>query len=300
MRPELASAVATAVPPPQIAVPPFISPQLCHPLPKDTDLAVYADSHVFEQKFDGVRVIVCVQRGVAVQAWSKPRAAVGGGKLPPNAKSLAPHVREALLHLPDGVYDGEHLTPRVQDGEPWTGRKTDPSRSYVRLFDLLELFGERLLDAPFVDRRRLLEQAVRHVQPVGADPWAPNVVAATQLLPVSQETVAAVMDSGAEGLILKSKTSRYVPGYRTHEWAKVKREAHQVMTIVGFKETPVGGPFGSIVLRDDEGFETTVGTPWKQITGDVQAIVGRKFRIEFTRRTINRSYESPRGDHFVE
>jgi ATP-dependent DNA ligase len=281
-----------------IPIPAFIAPQSCHVLPDGAKIGQYASTHVCEEKFDGERVIVCVRRGAGVEAWSKPRAKVGGGKLPPGVKQLGRAVTAALLLLPDGVYDGELLIPKVLPGAPSTGRLTDPERATVKLFDTLELFGECVTTAPCADRRRLLEQAVRHIVPAGMDPWKGSPVSATELLPVTQDTVDRIWARGGEGVILKAKASRYVPGSRSHEWLKVKPVAVAVLEIIGFKAAKTG-PYSCLVLQDADGITTSVTTPWNWMK-DPASCLGRHLQIEYTQKTSRGSYRHPRADHLVD
>lgn len=208
------------------SVPAFVAPQLCHTLPPGAKLAAYRATHICEEKFDGARIVACVLRGVAVEAWSRPRAAVGGGTQPPCPKRLGARVRAALVRLPDGVYDGELVVPRIPWAVKGRGRLTDDESATVWLFDTMELLRESTVRLPWTDRRQLLEQAVAHT----TDP-----VRITEVLPVSQRTVDSVWHRGGEGVLLKDRSSSYEPGYRSHAWLKVKALATAVLTVTGFK-----------------------------------------------------------------
>ncbi|MBE3134056.1 MAG: ATP-dependent DNA ligase [Acidobacteria bacterium] len=272
------------------SVPAFIPPQLCHTLPPGATLAAYRATHICEEKFDGARIVACVLRGVDVEAWSRPRAAVGGGTQPPCPKRLGAAVRAALLRLPDGVYDGEIVVPRIPGAVKGRGRLTDDESAVCHLFDVLEVFGQSTVSLPWTARRGLLEQAVAHT----ADP-----VRITKVLPVSQRTVDSVWRRGGEGVLLKDRSSSYEPGYRSHAWLKVKALATAVLTVTGFK-AGLTGPYASFVLRNDEGTETTVGSNWNHRTLPPDAYIGRRVQIEFQKRTVSGSYRHPRLDRLVD
>ncbi|MBX3030008.1 MAG: hypothetical protein KF809_07590 [Chloroflexi bacterium] len=82
--------------------------------------------------------------------------------------------------------------------------------------DLLSVDGQRLLDVPLLERRRLLESVVRPSELVRVsvlcrppvDPW-----------------VATWQASGLKGAMLKAANGRYLPGDRTPEWRTVTRVA---------------------------------------------------------------------------
>ena len=97
------------------------------------------------------------------------------------------------------------------------------------LFDLLLLDGEPLIDHPYTDRRRRLEEAVHPNRLVQVTP---------RLQPDTVEGGVAffhrAVDAGCDGLIAKRLDGRYLPGMRGVEWLKV-REAltmHLAITAV--------------------------------------------------------------------
>jgi bifunctional non-homologous end joining protein LigD len=272
------------------SVPAFIPPQLCHTLPPGAKLENYRAGWVAEEKLDGSRVIGCVLNRVELAAWSRPRAAVGGGTQPPCPKRLGARVRAALVRLPDGVYDGELVVPRIPGAVKGRGRLTDDESAVCHLFDVLEVFGQSTVSLPWTARRRLLEQAVAHT----ADP-----VRITKVLPVTKQTVDRIWKAGGEGVILKAKTSTYEPGYRSHDWLKVKALDTAVLIIVGFK-AGITGPYASFVLRSDDGIETSVGANWGHRTLPPDAYIGRRVQIEFQKRTVSGSFRHPRLDRLID
>lgn len=75
----------------------------------------------------------------------------------------------------------------------------------------------------------------------------------------------AIWARDGEGVILKRRDSRYSPGKRPREdWIKIKALRSAILTVVGFlpsKGTIQNrGPYATVVLRDDQGYETTVKT----------------------------------------
>jgi bifunctional non-homologous end joining protein LigD len=93
-----------------------------------------------------------------------------------------------------------------------------------QIFDLLHLDGHDLVDLPYRDRRRLLEDLV------GPGPaWdVPR--------PQSDgpDLLEAVTAAGLEGLVAKQWSSRYAVGKRSRSWTKVKVRARQEFVVGGW------------------------------------------------------------------
>lgn len=284
---------------------PFVKylPMLAKPLPLGFDPRM-PHSYFAEQKYDGHRMLVCIDHREATQLSSWSRTGVN------SERKLSAAMRKALLLLPDGVYDGELALP-VGDGSQSSdvSKLENQSRLVYYLFDILELDGTPTMHLPYTRRRLMLAQLVLSPPIFLAPSWE---VESLQHLDSLAEQVWA---QHGEGLIIKSAEGKYYPGKRSDSFMKVKKCETAVLTIVGFKpsegEINNRGPYGMTVLCDDEGNETAVKTLDDATLREAEALgsipsegstrhpwVGRKLRIEYHVRTSDGSYRHGRWDRF--
>lgn len=284
----------------------FISPMMAKPLP--ADFVPEERKWVAEEKLDGHRIVVRVDDHPAdlfgdrvTRAWSR----YGRDRL------LPPHIRNSLEKLPNGIYDGELLVP----GERSYGTvvlENSEKLVYV-IFDVLVLLDRNLtfdqVGATYDERRAFLAEIFRDLtgercetKGVGFDglhlAWSEPVQCMHEVNNLKDD----VWGRDGEGLILKNRESLYVPGKRPKDaWYKIKQLRTSVLTIIGFRQGRMG-PNSITLLRDDEGFETTV--KWKnyeeldKIEADPDSFIGKKVRIEFQERTPDGSYRHPRWDRW--
>jgi bifunctional non-homologous end joining protein LigD len=113
-----------------------------------------------------------------------------------------------------GRPDRERLARRDKPGSDSALRRRarENPATYV-IFDLLYLDGEDLTDAPYKRRRELLEGLE-----LEGEAWRTPRAATTKI----KELLAAAAAQGVEGLVLKKRSSPYVPGRRTGDWIVVR------------------------------------------------------------------------------
>lgn len=200
-----------------------------------------------EDKYDGIRA------QAHISAQPVPEAAHGvehqGVRVALFSRTLDeitasfPELVAPLAALGAGgrswVLDGEILAMQGDTVLPFAalqkrlGRKAPSAELQAQtpvalvLFDALVSDGEALLEAPFSERRRILEQLRLESPRVRV---TPSVVMASHepLDPV----FAAARGRGNEGLMLKGLASRYAPGRRGREWLKVKRPAANLDVVI--------------------------------------------------------------------
>lgn len=173
----------------------------------------------YELKWDGIRVIADVT-AEGCRLWSRNSRDISGGY--PELIGLA---AASGLRLP-AVLDGEIVT-LDERGAPSFGllqrrmHVRDPRQLKtlvievpvsVRLFDVVRFGGRSLLEAPYDDRRGLLESLdlddpFWEIPPAYAD---------------GEEALELSVARGLEGVVAKRRQSRYLPGRRTADWVKVK------------------------------------------------------------------------------
>lgn len=222
-----------------------------------------------EKKFDGHRLIVYVEPGGSanvVTAWTRPRkhAADPTGKTMVQ-RALPTHLVADLARLPVGVYDGE-LLAGIKDATATDVTRTDLAHTlYFVVFDVLR-FSEANHDCmcdTYEQRRVILEGVFKprmagglHVQ-----------LAQSRNVTCEADVVAFVSDvfaGGGEGCILKRRAARYQQGKRSPDFVKIKRKQHATLAVMRFEATRgkvlKRGLFASVILRDDDGNETSCKT----------------------------------------
>lgn len=241
------------------------------PLPPDDG------TWALEMKWDGVRALAYAGNG-AVRLVSR----TGGDVTPayPELHGLGAALagRQALLDgeivvLGAGGWpDFEALQERIHVRSPLAARQLSASRPVTYLaFDLLQLDGQPLLEAPYRQRRALLESLGldgRHWQ----TPPSFTGAAGGDVLAVSRQ-------HGLEGVVAKRLDSRYEPGRRSGSWIKIKNLRHQEAVIGGWQPGEGGraGQLGSLLVGVQEpaglAFAGHVGTGFSQQT---LAMLGRR------------------------
>lgn len=279
---------------------PFVDPMLASPFPERFEPK--PGEWAMEEKYDGHRIVVSVgERGartlldeVGVAAWSrygKPR-------------ELPPRVREALASLPEGTYDGELVVPGARSYGVTV--KEDAGSLVFVAFDVVRLGAADLAadGLPLNVRRGLLADVARDFGMSDRPGAAPLCLGWQGPVRSWEDVKAAAIEVWArdgEGLIVKRLASKYLPGKRTKDWVKVKQLRTAVLVVVGYQPGKMG-PQSTLVLRDDEGYETTV--KWKnleelrKLNADPARAVGRRLRIEFQERTPDGGYRHPRWDRW--
>ncbi|WP_328992570.1 non-homologous end-joining DNA ligase [Kribbella sp. NBC_01245] len=180
----------------------------------------------FEMKWDGVRVIADVDAD-GCRLWSRNGRDVTLGY--PELSGLS--GQRLLL-------DGEIVT-LDETGAPSFGllqrrmHVRDPRQLVhlikevpvsVRLFDLLAVDGQSLLEATYDDRRGLLESLDLD------DPFWELPPAWTD----GADALAASGETGLEGVVAKRRASRYLPGKRSSDWVKVKHVLTRDVILCGW------------------------------------------------------------------
>lgn len=199
-------------------------------------------------------------------------------------------LREATDH--DVILDGEAVA--VRDGRPMPFQyvirrfrrkhEVDAMMEKIelvpRVFDILYLDGETLMDRPFSERRKALEGSLReHV----TSQFRVTDAAAAEAI------YAAALDLGHEGVMVKVLDAPYTPGVRGRIWVKVKPGVETLdLAVVGAEwgEGRRAGTFGSFLLAvQDQGRLLTVG---KVATGITDEMLAELYAL-FKDRVIARS-----------
>jgi bifunctional non-homologous end joining protein LigD len=108
-------------------------------------------------------------------------------------------------------------------------------------FDLLWLDGRDLTEAPFGDRRELLESVVEQDE---------RLQLVTYVDGEGKKLVEVAKEHGLEGVVAKRRASRYQPGRRSGDWRKIKLTNTQDCVILGWTPGQGGraGTFGALLV----------------------------------------------------
>lgn len=201
------------------------------------------EQYAYEIKWDGVRAVAYLERG-ALRVLGRSDREITGTY--PELAALTDAVGG------DYVLDGEvvaidklgqasfsDLQRRMHVVRP-SARLLDEVPVTYFVFDILAI-GERLLLGESYEDRRALLFDLAIDDPVVQVP--PHVFGGEQALSTSERV-------GAEGLIAKRLTSRYLPGRRSPEWIKIKHHLELEVIIGGWRPGAGNreGGIGSLLL----------------------------------------------------
>ena len=228
---------------------PPVKPQLARPA-KDLP---EGDEWRYEPKWDGFRTII-FRDGDDVHLQSR------NGR-PMNR--YFPEIPPQVLQLPEDrvVLDGELIV--VVDGIQefdLLGQRIHPAKSRVEMlskewpaafvaFDVLAVGDESLLELPFSERRKRLEEIVGKAQAVQLTPMTDD-----------REGAGTWLTGNSEGVIAKQAGAEYCPGERKG-MLKIKRLRTADMVVMAFRMGKEPGTVGSLILGlyDDDDNLRVVG-----------------------------------------
>lgn len=190
--------------------PPMLATLVERPPGNDADWA-------YELKYDGFRAVIAItEKGIAMLSRNEIDLAP---RFPRTYQAL--HKIKARELVVDGevVVLDEKGTARFQLLQQGGNER-------LILFDILWFNGQDLRRLPYVDRRRLLEEAFRK---------PPTGIAISQVLDMPWEKALQYAAKGGwEGVIAKRKTSVYETR-RSKEWLKIKAIQQQEFVIIGWQ-----------------------------------------------------------------
>jgi bifunctional non-homologous end joining protein LigD len=183
----------------------------------------------YEPKLDGVRALIYAG-GSGVRVYSRNRKPLNDA-YPELVEALEPAMRgEAVLDGEIVAFDPEsgvtsfsRLQQRMQLRDPVRARRSQVA-VYLYLFDCLYYEGVDLTGVPLLDRKAVLKDVVWYDDPIRFTPYKTSGGVAM---------LRAACEQGAEGIIAKRATSRYV-STRSTDWLKLKCLRRQEFVIGGY------------------------------------------------------------------
>jgi len=206
---------------------------------------------VYEVKWDGYRTLAFLSKG-KVDIRSRNNKSFNEKFYP---------VYNALLEWKiNAVVDGEIIVITEKGlssfGDLQTWRSEADGELVFYLFDVLWFEGYDLMQLPLTNRKEILRVI------------APD----TNLIRLSESFEAGATEffevakkMKLEGIIAKKINSKYIPGFRSKEWLKIKTEKRQEMVIGGYtKNENTSRQFSALLMglyeNGDFNFVTPVGT----------------------------------------
>jgi DNA ligase-1 len=183
-------------------------------------MAEHAGKTAFEYKYDGARVQIHKQNGIA-RIFSRRLTNVTQS-LPETVESVQTNVQayEAILEgevvavdETDTPIPFQHLMRRFKRvHEVFDIAEKIPVKLY--LFDILYVNGKSLVPLPYTQRRAVLAENA------GTIPLTMQLI--TDEGRTAEKFLQASIDAGHEGLMAKRLDSPYTPGKRGKNWLKIK------------------------------------------------------------------------------
>ena len=225
---------------------PFRPPMLSHPIEEEADLdRLDAGDFAGEWKWDGIRVQLVGGRdregGQVARVYSRTGEDITGA-FPDLAEAITftGSLDGELLILREGRVQSFNVLQQRLNRKAVTGKLLEEFPAHVRAYDLLTADGADLRAEPFETRRARLEAFVARLDHARIDlspvvpfaSWAD--LAAARADPAS---VGAGADADAiEGVMLKRRSSPYLPGRPKGPWWKWKREPHIVDAVMMYAQ----------------------------------------------------------------
>jgi len=235
-----------SVSPVTLAVLPPISPMLAK-LARELPVG---EGWCYEPKWDGFRCIV-FRDGDDVELGSRnerPLTRYFPEILDPLREALPERavVDGELVIATEHGLDFDLLSNRIHPAESRINMLAEQTPSSFVAFDLIAEGDDDLRVAPFAERRRRLEQALRenasvHLTPLTSDP------------DVACDWFERFEGAGLDGVVAKRADEPYVEGKRTMQKVKHQRTADCV--VAGYRRHKDGNGVGSLLLGlyDDKG-----------------------------------------------
>lgn len=205
----------------------------------------------YEPKWDGFRCIV-FRDGSEVELGSrneKPLTRYFPELMEPLKRDLPERCvldGEIVIAGPSGL-DFDALSQRIHPAESRITLLAGSTPASFVAFDVLAVGDRDVCDAPYTERRKLLEQVLQssnapvHLTPVTNDP------------DVASDWFSRFEGAGLDGVVAKPGDLRYLPDKRA--MFKVKHERTADCVVAGFRWHKDGGVVGSLLLGlfDEQG-----------------------------------------------
>ena len=229
-------------------MPEIIPPMLAKAGKMPADFAAWG----FEIKWDGIRALAYLDKGrLRLMSRNLKDITAQYPEIAPLGTALTGRRvildGEIVAIGPDGRPSFSRLQHRMGLSSPVTIARVgrDIPATYM-IFDILYLDGRLLVDEPYSERRRILEE----LNPQGKAWWTPAHKPGEG---PGLQTASRAM--GLEGVIAKRLGSQYEAGKRSGAWLKIKNQRRQELVIAGWApgEGKRSGRIGALLVGYWEG-----------------------------------------------
>lgn len=213
---------------------------LAHALEDDEVDAITAEEFQAEWKYDGIRVqIVSTPHGKALFSRTGDDISAAFPDLLSRVNFEAVLDGELLITAGGEIAPFNHLQQRLNRKSP------DPKLiakypAHVILYDALHLRGRDIRPLPLVERREALSRFFLETNPDGMALAEPLAFASHGDLQALRAKAATLASPHIEGLMLKRKSSPYVPGRPKGMWYKWKRDPLLVDAVLMYAQRGSG------------------------------------------------------------
>ncbi|MBC7461006.1 MAG: DNA ligase [Thermoleophilia bacterium] len=196
-------------------------------------LPEHEGDHAYELKWDGVRALVYIRGGrVHLESRNRNDITAQYPELAALGAALADHDvvldAEIVAFSEAGVPSFQLLQSRLGLTRADTIRSRAAATPVtLAIFDILHLDGRDLMSLPYEQRRAVLATL---------DLEGANWRVSQYHVGGGPEMLAAVVEHGLEGVMVKRLDSAYAPGKRTSAWTKVKQQRRQEFIVGGWTE----------------------------------------------------------------
>jgi len=173
---------------------------------------------LYEVKWDGYRVLAYVVGG-EVRLTSRR-----GNDLTSRFSEVARAISRATKS-PDCVLDGEVCVLDEDGRSSFSVMQQGSGPLVYYVFDVLEVDGEPVLDAPLGERRKRLAKLLDR---------RGDTIRLSEAFGDGEALYSAAKAQGLEGIVAKRVESRYQPGRRTRDWLKIKTHQEQEFIVAGY------------------------------------------------------------------
>ena len=226
------------------AAAPFRPVMLSHPIEEADKPKIDLSEMAAEWKWDGIRV-QAVREGLTRRIYSRTGDDIGGAFPDIIAKMPFDAAIDGELLVYDPAVTDHYAVRPFNDLQQRLNRKSVSHKlmashpAFIRAYDLLWLEGEDLRALPFAERRARLEQLLNAEHRPSPDGDERFDLSETVDLPDWDALAKARMNpplDAIEGVMLKRRSSVYVPGRPKGEWWKWKREPFLVDAVMMYAQ----------------------------------------------------------------
>ncbi len=228
---------------PRERFPGFIAPQLA----QQAAVAPQGDGWLHELKLDGYRIQILIQSDDRKAAKNRTAKLLTRKGLDWTARMPDIADAAAQLEVESAILDGEAVAldnrgvSNFADLQAAFHEGRERNITYFA-FDLLHLNGHNLRGLPLEERKRFLEDLLRNAG--GKSP----LKISEDIEADGQEVFEKACALGAEGIVSKLKSAKYISG-RSGAWLKLKCRLEQEFVIGGFTLPSKGGSgIGALLL----------------------------------------------------